>query len=395
MADTIFIGLYRTLDQAFTFDESPVIDPHLGRLDGIQLLPNNIYPYIQNTANPDGVELEDWTVEVVTPCGKVLGDITESFSCQPFNDNDGIPQITWQLLNVPIDFGWRMVCLKITQTAGETFYSNPFMLTSIDANKTTRFDYRESKFDVMQSVQLVTWFRNVRNADTINVRTEVSTQITRSKTVQKIRPRRMFTDFMPVHLIERVVTMLESTYVYVNLVRHNLFEAPEITDPQGDANFVELEYLLTSIPTETYDPNYVEPVPPIPAPGDEVEINLKMFLRAPDVETHLLRAKLDFLSPNGFGTVVFGQSYITVNGEVLEFNTALTNYVEETINAFSNYTGNQTLPLSAEVTEFNLRVTDGEGNYFDYFYNGAAISFNLSEINNGTVKTATATITEV
>ncbi|MFS6687567.1 hypothetical protein WHK03_14455, partial [Staphylococcus aureus] len=87
-----------------------------------------------------GVALEDWTVKVISVnSGEELGDITSSFMVESLiNSTNGNPQIIWSLENIPIDFGWELIYMKITQVSGETFYSQPFKITSIDQEKTSQ-----------------------------------------------------------------------------------------------------------------------------------------------------------------------------------------------------------------------------------------------------------------
>lgn len=63
MAVVNFIEFFPTLSEAMTERTSPQID--LYEVRGIQLLPNNTYPYIQTTNVSGGINLEDWTAYIV------------------------------------------------------------------------------------------------------------------------------------------------------------------------------------------------------------------------------------------------------------------------------------------------------------------------------------------
>lgn len=391
MAYITLINLFKTLDEALTVTESPQVEESgLGRYDGIQLLPNNPLPYVQMTQNPDGIELEDWTVEVYSICGELLGDISDYFTCQPFDDDLGIPQIIWSLTNVPTDFGVRLIYLKITQTAGETFYSTPFQLTDYRSSFTIRLDYRNSEFDPMQSVQVKAWYRWTGNADTQNNYEEKSTRTTRSLTVGRQRFAVYFTEFWNNNFWNNVVDILESRYVYLNLVRQTLFETPEIPEPQGDANFMFGEFKLIPIPYETFDPLYVAPVPPIPEPGDDFAITFTAYNRLDE-----FRAKLAIPTVEGYETIVYGQSYVTINGDPVSLNTVLVNVVDGVINVFTNYTPYIIVGGQVQIGEYNIRVTNGS-DLLDYQYSGTPlVIFNASEIASGVSKDIETTIATV
>jgi len=119
------INIFRSLSEAMTFKNSQINTQFI--FSGIQLLPNNPNKYIQVTNTPNGINLEDWTVKVHSVCtNEELGDITDSFMVESLTNSDnGNPQFIWSLKNIPIDFGFGLIYLKITQTLGDTFYSQP------------------------------------------------------------------------------------------------------------------------------------------------------------------------------------------------------------------------------------------------------------------------------
>src|SRR5687768_7039325 len=120
------INLYRTVEEALYFKNSQLNTQFI--FSGVQLLPNNLEKYIQVTNTPNGINLEDWAVKVISVCtGEELGDITPSFMVESLtNSINGNPQIVWSLSELIQDFGWDLIYLKITQALGETFYSQPF-----------------------------------------------------------------------------------------------------------------------------------------------------------------------------------------------------------------------------------------------------------------------------
>jgi hypothetical protein len=388
---TTFINLYKTLTEAMTVLESPQTTQKM--YTGIQLLPNNPLPIVQHSQNPTGIELEDWTVKVYSSCGKLLGDITDYFLVDSvFEDDLGQPQIVWSIKDCPIDSGYKLVYLKITQTIGEDFYSSPFQLTAYRAEFTTRFDYRETEYDAFSSIQLQTWFRQKLNRDEQSNYVEKSTNYTRVKNRVKQRPRKFITERFNNELFETFTDMLENRYLYCELIRCYTFDPFEIPELDAQQNFSEAEYLLTFIPTDTYDPLYVAPVPVPPAPGDELIIRATAYKRPGLTPAYRIRFEIDTVP--GYDVVIFGQSYVTLNDVVLDLNPTLTNIVDNTINTWTVYTSEEIIPGQVHLGAFNFRVTEGVDS-LDYQYTTPVVIFTSVEIANGIEKEVESLIVEV
>ena len=132
-----FINLFRSKEEAFYFKNSQINTQFIFK--GVQLLPNNTAKYIQVTDTPNGIDLEDWTVNIVDLCKGTKTDVTDYFFVDSLtNSLNGSPQLYWSLTNVPFDFGYSLVYLEIEQAVGELFYSTPFLLTNIEHEKTTQ-----------------------------------------------------------------------------------------------------------------------------------------------------------------------------------------------------------------------------------------------------------------
>lgn len=395
MAYVTLINLYSSLAASKTVKRSPKVDPGL-TMPGykvVQLLPNNELPYVQKTQNPLGVELEDWTVEVYSLCGTLLGDITDSFTCQPFDDDNGIAQIIWKLTNVPVDFGNGLIQLHISQTAGQTFYSTPFQLTNNDWESTTRVDYRNSEFEDMQSSNLRMWYDDTLNADTQNNYEEKATNITRSLTIGRQRPDIYRTELWDKTFWGLVTDVLQSRYVYLDLTRHNLFVVPEIPPRLGQTNFAEGEFQLIPIPTEVYDPLYVPPVIPAPEPGGDVSVVMKVLKQARPGNPPVYRVNFQIPIIQGYSTLLPNFSNAVLNGETVGF-TVIGNTTEDTIFILSLGTSLEIVPGQLHVGSFSFRMTDGTLP-FNYVYTTPPVIFNASEITNGITKQVVTTIEEV
>ena len=101
-----FIRIEHTIEAAKFYRYSPIENPDMLYINGIQLLPNNPLPYVQRTNNPEGIEIEDFVVSVVDLCGNELADITDAFDIVTvFQDENGKPQVEWSLTNIDYDAG--------------------------------------------------------------------------------------------------------------------------------------------------------------------------------------------------------------------------------------------------------------------------------------------------
>lgn len=228
---------------------------------GIQLLPNNPLPYVQTTLTSEETELEDWDAYIVDLCSEVETDITDYFMVErSFQDTNGVAQIDWSLTNVPFDFGYKLVYLKVDQSFGETFYSNPFLLTSYDSEKTCRIDYKPRLADTMQSTQVQMYFWQTQKKTEISSYYQVSTRNTVTTLVKSQKFERWITEVIPNDLMIKIDDAFENKYVYVDLVRANLFEANEIKEFQGNENWVQNILKITFNTSDVYDPLYVPPV---------------------------------------------------------------------------------------------------------------------------------------
>lgn len=249
--NTPLIQLKRTLEDALSIRDSQINRLYIFR--GIQLLPFNGYKYVQVTDIDDGLHLEDWTVNAVDLCTGNKTDITISFNVESLTNSDnGNPQLFWSLQNVQYDFGWKLIYLEITQTFGEVFYSTPFMLTNFYKEKTTMFHYKNKKSDVMQSIGIQSWFRQIQRNEELTQYYETSTKttVTTSQKLNKIE--KYITELMPLSILDLFMDILSSPYLYVNKIRASLYEAPKMPDLTGTENFGKFDFMVSPKKWDVY-----------------------------------------------------------------------------------------------------------------------------------------------
>jgi len=238
------INLFRTKNEAFYFKNSQNTTQYI--FGGIHLLPNNTTSYVQVTNTPTGIHLEDWTVKAISIDDKRSVDITPSFNViELTNSDNGDPQVIWQLANIPADFGAQLAYLEVSQLVGETFYSKPFHLSKVYADKTTQFHYRYKKTETYQSIGFRTWFNQPDEKIELTSYYETSTGHTVTQSVKVNKIESYLTEPMAFHELSLLSMILRSPYLYVNKIRASLFEAIDLPQKKGNENFGQFSYNLS------------------------------------------------------------------------------------------------------------------------------------------------------
>jgi len=354
-----FIRLENSLEKAMYQKTSP--DTSYYDFGGIQLLPNNIYPYMQTTKSNDGIELEDYIeVNVKSTCGETLANIADYFFVENnFQDPDtGLPQITWKLLNVPFDFGKQLIYLEVKQEIGETFYTSPFMLTNDGGEFTSRIDYREKSTDSMQSVQVNMYYFDFDISKEYTQYWEVSTKNTQTNTIKSQRFEIFRTEVIDKLILAKIIESFDYRFTYLNLIRASIFEPVEIPRIEAKENFVQSDISFTFNQSEVYDPNYVTPIPPVPPIPENPPVMEITFLR----KTFGEPGNYDMF----FGFENFEPTYVAVQTSVNG-------------GSYVSNTGGIDIPRVV-----NLGVTAGNYNRLRLFHEGLGLySKNLANILTG------------
>jgi len=245
------IGLYKTLEEAMYFKNSQMNRQFI--FSGVQLLPNNPNKYIQVTNTPNGINLEDWTVKVFSICGEELGDITDSFMVESLTNSDnGNPQFVWSLKNIPIDFGFGLIYMQITQAVGETFYSQPLKITNIESEKTCQINYKYKRTDEIQSIGFNAWFCEPDFLQELTPYYEVSTQSWVTASIEQGEVEYWRTELMPKSALIQLKSILGLPYVYINSIRASLKEAPEIPKKVSQENFAKMDFTINFHPNDIF-----------------------------------------------------------------------------------------------------------------------------------------------
>jgi hypothetical protein len=246
------INLYKTKEEAFYFKNSWMNQFY--RFDAVQLLPNNPLSYVQITETPDGINLEDWTVNVVDLCKETKVDITDYFNVDSLtNDLTGNPQLFWSLKEIPFDFGLGLQYLEIAQAVGETFYSTPFLLTDEESEKTTQLHYKDKRTDIYQSIGFKIWYRTSDKKTELTTYYETSTRHTVPQAIKTNKIDIYKTEQVSIDSLIRLSDVLESPYLYVNTVRASLYQALETPKPTARENYGRMEVQLSLNESDIYE----------------------------------------------------------------------------------------------------------------------------------------------
>lgn len=251
-----FIELYSTKEEALSTRYSPLVSIYNYR--GIHLLPNSDIPYIQVTENPNGVNIEDWEVFLVSVCGNQRTEITQSFDViSNFDDDLGNPQIAWSLTFLP-DVGSGLFYIEANQVLSPgnyaaTYYSNPFECYEDERGETSRIDYRDDVYEIMQSVQLNIFFEIPMISQEYTSYMQASKRNQVTVTASQVEYERWQSGYIPRELAIKILKLNTFTYCYLNLRRYFPMSVPEIPEKQGQENCVYLSMDI-NFTNEFYEP---------------------------------------------------------------------------------------------------------------------------------------------
>src|SRR5690554_1340146 len=192
----------------------------------MQLLPNQVDPYVFYT---DGL---GYISDI-----KII-DIYGNETNLPFEWlNDGY----FSIKNIRFNDA-NAIILKITKDVfgnNKILYSDPLLISSKNACKTTRINFKCLENDVMQSIQVPIYYvqdkRSTELENYYNIGNKTSISYATSNAKYKVYKSK----FMSIDAINKLNDALILPFVYFNYKRVTLFEAIEIPDMQADERFGE------------------------------------------------------------------------------------------------------------------------------------------------------------
>lgn len=198
----------------------------------MQLLPNQYDPYVLYFGYPfyylESIYILNIYGERILLYEDFSGDTKEYVS---------LASITYDDLNsVVLEFNLT----TIFQPADNLkLYSDPLLISSKNACKTTRINFKCLETDVMQSIQVPIYYvqdkRSTELENYYNIGNKTSVSYATSNAKYKVYKSK----FMSIDAINKLNDALILPFVYFNYKRVTLFEAIEVPDVQADERFGE------------------------------------------------------------------------------------------------------------------------------------------------------------
>lgn len=201
----------------------------------------------QSQINEGGVSDYVETTSSPSYSRKIEGvDITDYFLVENiYSDDNGFNQFFWSLTNIPYDFGYSDVYLRIEQMNGEDFYTNLFRITKNDSERVSRLDYKDDRLDTMKSIGLIMWMRDTLKTQEISSYYETSTKNTVVTMVKSQRFEKWLTEVISKNLFLKITDLFENKYIYLDSYRCNLFEAIDVSENEGQENYSQNTLMIT------------------------------------------------------------------------------------------------------------------------------------------------------
>ena len=224
--DYSFIRFSETLAEASNQRNSPLAN--ILYSNAIQLLPNE--HYLQKTNVEDGISFDgDFKATIVDCSDNELADITSNVEIYEYLDRNGVNQLDFEIYKIGVDFGRQPIHLKLKHTTSDAvYYSNPFLITEVDSDQTTRFDYFNhsyfqgisyDKTDFYQSIRLNLYFQGLEDKTEVSDYYQISTGNTISTRPLYKQLELYKSDSFNNFTFERTNILLLSDVIYIDGIR--------------------------------------------------------------------------------------------------------------------------------------------------------------------------------
>lgn len=265
MTDYSFLRLKTDFNQA---KNDLMVDSEYFFNGGICLHPLERYLQISNSDTSIAFD-ESYKVELINCKGDVLKDITSKIYIHEFQDNNGIYQISYEILPIQEDFYFERLYLKFTHTTSDlVLYSNSFLLTAERENETFRLDYKSYRdykgtnyvlADYYQSIRLFGYYNGIAEKKDSKVYTEINGTIRKSRVIQSFEYQ-FNIDYVNTFVYERLAVALENDLVYINGKKAEVIETLQAGERIVKTNAFESTFKTQLSNSETYeDENQIAP----------------------------------------------------------------------------------------------------------------------------------------
>ena len=124
------------------------------------------------------------------------------------------------------------------------YYTNPFYITLLDEDNTTKFTYKNLSSNNYESIGLKVWFRQKSRQSELTTYYESSTRNTVTQAIKTHNLEMYESEFMSIDDLIMTSEILESPYLYIGSTRYSLFEAVKIPELTQQENFAKIKFTL-------------------------------------------------------------------------------------------------------------------------------------------------------
>ena len=257
--DNSFIRLRSSFDDAKNLSDSPEVKKFYNE----QVRLRTDETYLQQTNVSTGISFQSGYVVTVVNCeNEDLEVITDRVFIYEFSDYTGTQQIAFEIRNIGSDFAMENVFLRFESSTNPeyVFFSCPIIITDIDSEYTTYFEYRNDSIwhgtdyttvPYYHSIRLNVYFSQFQDANEIDQYFQMTTGNT-------ISPRALIKRFSLYKAEElngwvqrRLDVMLTCNTVYANQVRSFYSSPMEYGDRIEVSNIMKTTFLLNEKETDT------------------------------------------------------------------------------------------------------------------------------------------------
>ena len=226
------INLYATKQEALYFKDSQRNSFY--EFGGIQLLPNTTYTQKFNYSTTSFTSVGAYKVSDNSLVANLISNISII----------SLPSGKYlEILNLP-ELGNDLIYLKCGYGVSSFYYSNPFYITALDEDRTTKFTYKDLSSNDYESIGLKVWFRQKSRQAELTTYYESSTKNTVTQAIKTHNLEMYESEFMSIDDLIMTAQILESPYLYIGSKRYSLFEAVKIPELTQQENFAKIKFTL-------------------------------------------------------------------------------------------------------------------------------------------------------
>ncbi|MFK7810014.1 MAG: hypothetical protein AB8F74_19570 [Saprospiraceae bacterium] len=233
----------------------------------VHLMPFN-ESYLQITNTSTGISFQsNYTAYIVNCANDELLDITNHVFISEFTSSTGLNQIAFEIVNIPEDFGYETLYLRIESNTNSeyVFWSSPFICTEDGLDFTNRYDYWSDYYyrgvdytaaQKKQSIRLSTYKNQDLDELEITQYTDIIKEITVAPRVIIKEFTEYFIDEFNSYFLRRLNVLLTHQYVYIDCVSAEYSTALEFSERIEHSNIINTRFVVNLDESNTFNSSY-------------------------------------------------------------------------------------------------------------------------------------------